>query len=81
MHGSRLVKLSYDNPNPVFAASIANSFVDSFIAMNLERRYESSSYARDFLEKQIAIAKTKLEDSPNAPRCSTRSIQQIHQPA
>ncbi len=66
VHGSRLVKLSYDNPNPVFAASIANSFVDSFIAMNLERRYESSSYARDFLEKQIAIAKTKLEDSERA---------------
>ena len=34
--------------------------------MNLERRFESSAYARDFLQKQIALAKDKLEASERA---------------
>jgi succinoglycan biosynthesis transport protein ExoP len=66
VRGSRLVALTFTNPNPNLAAQIANNFADGFIATNLERRYESSSYARDFLEKQLALAKARLEDSERA---------------
>lgn len=63
VRGSRLVQLSYSSTSPVLAAQLANAFADNFIAMNLERKFESSAYARDFLEKQIAQTKAKLEES------------------
>jgi capsular exopolysaccharide synthesis family protein len=61
--GSRLVKIGYISESPTLAAQITNSFADNFINSNLERRYEQSSYARQFLERQIAKHKTELEKS------------------
>jgi succinoglycan biosynthesis transport protein ExoP len=61
--GSRLVKINYSSPSPALAAQIVNSFADNFINSNLERRYEASSYARHFLERQLAKVKTELEKS------------------
>jgi capsular exopolysaccharide synthesis family protein len=60
---SRLVEISYSSPNPQLAAQITNSFADNFIESNLQRRYESSSYARDFLQRQITKVKGELERS------------------
>jgi capsular exopolysaccharide synthesis family protein len=60
---SRLVRISYSSPSPELAARIANSFADSFINTNLERRYEATSYARTFLENQISKVKKELEKS------------------
>jgi polysaccharide biosynthesis transport protein len=60
---SRLVRISYASPDPQLAAQITNSFADNFINSNLERRYEASSYARSFLERQIANVKRDLERS------------------
>jgi capsular exopolysaccharide synthesis family protein len=60
---SRLVEISFSSPSPTLAAQITNSFADNFINSNLERRYESSSYARDFLQRQIAKVKAELERS------------------
>jgi capsular exopolysaccharide synthesis family protein len=61
--GSRLVRISYSSTNASLAAQITNSYADNFINANLERRYEASSYARQFLERQIARLKTELEKS------------------
>ena len=63
VRGSHLVKISYNSPNPVLAAQIANSTAENFITANLERRYEASSYARDFLQNRLGQVKQKLEDS------------------
>lgn len=63
VRGSRLVQLSYQSTSPALAAELANAFAENYIAMNLERKFESSAYARDFLEKQIAQVKAKLEES------------------
>ena len=60
---SRLIKISFASPDPQLAARITNSFADNFINSNLERRYEASSYARSFLERQIANVKRDLERS------------------
>jgi capsular exopolysaccharide synthesis family protein len=60
---SRLVKISYSSPSPELASRITNSFADSFINTNLERRYEASSYAREFLQNQISKVKRELEKS------------------
>lgn len=63
VRGSRLVAVGYDNPNPVVAARIANAFAENFIQSNLDRKFESSSYARAFLEERIAQTKERLESA------------------
>jgi capsular exopolysaccharide synthesis family protein len=60
---SRLVQISYSSPSPDLAARITNSYADSFINTNLERRYEANSYARTFLQNQISKVKGELEKS------------------
>lgn len=61
--GSMLVRVAHSSPDPVLAARIANALANGFIAANLERRYDSSSYARDFLRNQLASTKEALETS------------------
>jgi capsular exopolysaccharide synthesis family protein len=63
VRGSRLVAVSYDNPNPAVAARIANGFAENFIQANLDRKFESSTYAREFLEERIAQTKDRLESA------------------
>lgn len=63
---SNLIKFSYDSPSPQLAAMIANGIADSFINSSLQRRYEASAYARNFLERQIAKTRTDLERSERA---------------
>jgi capsular exopolysaccharide synthesis family protein len=63
VRGSRLVAVGYDNPNPVVAARIANGFAENFFQANLDRKFESSSYARQFLEERIAQTKERLESA------------------
>jgi capsular exopolysaccharide synthesis family protein len=45
------------------AEKIANGVAEGYIAVNLERRYEASAYARDFLEKRLQQLKVKLAES------------------
>lgn len=63
VRGSRLVAVGYDNPNPIVAARIANGFAENFIQSNLDRKFESSKYAREFLEERIAQTKERLESA------------------
>jgi capsular exopolysaccharide synthesis family protein len=60
---SRLVRVSFDSPDPGLSARIANAFADNFIQSNLQRRIDASAYAKSFLEDQLATLKAKLEDS------------------
>lgn len=63
VRGSRLVKVTFESPDPQLSAQVVNAFAENFIQSNLDRKYESSSYARQFLERLIAETKAKLEDS------------------
>ena len=63
VRGSRLVTVSFNSPSPQLAAEVANAFVENFIQSNLDRKFDSSSYARQFLEDLITQTKAKLEDS------------------
>lgn len=63
IRGSRLVAVGYNNPDPVVAARIANGFAENFIQANLDRKFQSSSYARTFLEERIAQTKDRLESA------------------
>ncbi|HMQ19990.1 MAG TPA: polysaccharide biosynthesis tyrosine autokinase [Sphingopyxis sp.] len=61
--GSALVDISVSTPDTELSAKIANSWAENFIAANLERRYDSASYARRFLEEQLAVTKAKMEEA------------------
>jgi capsular exopolysaccharide synthesis family protein len=63
VRGSRLVGVSFDSPDPRLSARIANAFAENFIQSNLERKFESSSYARAFLEERLAQTKATLEEA------------------
>ena len=63
IRGSRLVTVTFDSPDPALSALLANKFAENFIEANLERKYQSSSYARTFLEDRIAQTKRTLEDA------------------
>jgi capsular exopolysaccharide synthesis family protein len=60
---SRLVQISFVSEDPALAARVTNAFADNFINSNLERRYESSAYARRFLQQQINRLKGELENT------------------
>ena len=63
VRNSRLVEVQVLNSSPELAARIANQLTKAAIAMNLERKSESSVYARQYLEDQIKQTKAKLEES------------------
>ena len=58
-----LIQLTYVSDSPQLAAQIANAYADSFINSILQRRYDSSSYARSFLQRQINKTRGDLERS------------------
>lgn len=60
---SRLATITFTATDPGMAAKIANTWAQEFIQANLQRRYDSSAYARDFISGQLAEAKAKLEKS------------------
>ncbi len=66
VENSQIFKISFDDVDPEDSANIANSLAENYIKMNLERRSEAASYAKDFLTNQLQIAKTALEDSENS---------------
>ena len=63
VRNSRMLNIQVENASPQLAARIANSVTDAFIALNLERRMDSSSYAKNFLETQLGLTKARLEES------------------
>lgn len=66
MRGSDLVILAYTDPDPARAARIANGFAEGFIAATTENRYNTTNYARSFLQDQLATARDRLENSERA---------------
>lgn len=60
---SRLVNVSFTSPDAVLSARIANTWTRRFIRTTLERRYEATSYARNFLESRLGQLRTRVEES------------------
>jgi capsular exopolysaccharide synthesis family protein len=66
VRNSRLVRINFDSPDRALAARVANAYANAFIASNIERRFEASSYASKFLQERLAQIKARLEDSEKA---------------
>lgn len=72
---SQIIFISFQSPNPAVSAAVANAYAENLITGNLERKYESSAYARDFLSKELERAKQRLESSERAALDYARSAQ------
>ena len=59
----QLIDFSFVSESPQTAAQVANAYATAFINTTLQRRYEASTYARNFLERQIAKTRGDLEKS------------------
>lgn len=60
---SRLVAISFSGSDPNYAAKLANLFAESYVSANLARKFDSSSYAREYLAQQLDQARIRLETS------------------
>lgn len=63
IRGSRLVDISFTSPDPALSMGVANAWGKNFISINLARRFEATSYARNFLENRLTSLRQKLENS------------------
>jgi capsular exopolysaccharide synthesis family protein len=60
---SSLVNVSYFSPDPKFAAEVANTLAQAFIEQSLDLRFAASKESANWLKKQLAEARKKLEKS------------------
>jgi capsular exopolysaccharide synthesis family protein len=60
---SQLIQINYESKEPRLAAEIANAVTKTFVRMNLERRYDTASYSKDFLTTSLNKTKKDLETS------------------
>lgn len=63
---SRLARINFDSPDAGLSATIANAVANGFIESNMDRRIDTSSYAKEFLEDRLEQVKIKLQDSEKA---------------
>ena len=70
---SRIVTISYVSADADLSAQVANAYADEFIHYNLQQKYDSSSYARAFLQDQLDQARAKLEASERAVNTYARN--------
>ena len=66
MPNTRLVDVSYTDPDPAQAQRIANAFGEAYIASNLDKRFQANAYAKSFLEDQLSQLKLRLEEAQKA---------------
>ncbi len=58
---TRIAELTFISPDPKLSARVANAYAESFIRSNLTRKFDSSSYALEFLRNQLQGAQQRLE--------------------
>ena len=60
---TRVVRIGFISSDPSLSAQIANGFAEEYIQLALQRRFDSSAYARNFVSEQLDDARIRLEES------------------
>ena len=63
VNNTRLIEIHYSNPDPRLAADIVNGIVSSYIEQNYQTKFESAMQTSDWLSRQLADLKLKVETS------------------
>lgn len=66
VRNSRVVDITYSSPDPQLAARIVNVVMEDYIEYNFQGKYDASTRATDFLQKQLVDLKAKVEQSDAA---------------
>lgn len=66
LRGSSLVDISYTSASPTLSAEIANAWAEQFVDESIERKFDSTRDAREFLEARLAELREKLDVSERA---------------
>ena len=57
---TKLVEVGFNSTSPILAAEIVNTLSEEFIGFSIEKRYETTQQASDFLSEQIADLREDL---------------------
>jgi len=68
MRGRDLVTISYEHEDPKLAQRLVNSVTAIYMARNVESQSAETETAIGFLDKEMAVYKTKLEDAEHRLR-------------
>ncbi len=60
---SRIIEIRFVSPHRNEAARVANGIAEGFIESSLERKYNATAYARNFVGERLLAARTALEQS------------------
>lgn len=60
---SRLISISVEDESPALATKIANAYAEKFVDYNADKRFDTNSYAKEFVEERLVEAKEVLEQS------------------
>jgi len=63
VRGSRLINVRFTSPEAAFSAQVANEWTRQFTDMTLDRRFQSTAAARQFLETRLEQLRLRLEQS------------------
>jgi capsular exopolysaccharide synthesis family protein len=61
--GTRLIAVSYMDPDPKMAARVVNQLISDFIEYNFQVRYDATTKATDWLGGQLVELKSQAEQS------------------
>ncbi len=60
---SQLIQINYESKDAQLSADITNAVTKTFVRMNLERRFDTASYSKEFLTTSLNTTKQDLEES------------------
>lgn len=60
---SRLVGIEFTSPDAQLSRRVVEAWANTFIRQTLDRRFEASSYARQFLESRLSQLRTRIDAS------------------
>jgi capsular exopolysaccharide synthesis family protein len=63
---SSLAEIRFTSPDPEFSTQVANAWAQAYIEISLERRFDATSYARNFLEERLEQLRGRLQESERA---------------
>jgi len=63
IRNSMLINISFTSPDRQLSKSVANTFAEEFILWKMDQKLKASQLAREFLMKQIDVARINLEKS------------------
>lgn len=71
---TRIAAIGFTSSDADLSARIADAFAEEFIQANLQRRFDSTAYARTFVAEQLEEARAALEDSENQLNDYAKSV-------